>query len=1657
MHAKKFVSLVTMLGAFVASYRIGEAQNPGPDSSIALGVINPSGLASKAIQCKALPAGIFGVSETHLTTPGVHRFRQELRGVQSHFSFCPGAPAPFKRSGLGCIGGKNVGVGFLSTEPSRALECEWSNEKFASSRIQAASFFLGSTWVKGGIVYGYANLFANTDVRSNTNSLLTEVISQLQPEQPGLKFVGGDFNQLPRVLDAVCDLESKGWIDIQDLAWQRWQIQPSDTCKRCTRKDFLYLSPALQELVLSVHNNYDLFPDHSTLFAKIRKPSSDPCTFTWFKPQPIDCGVTSLPDECVIKSKSVQETTTHDYAALCKSFEMSADCFLRSQQKPGLIKSQFGRASTLDRIAKGQSVAPPRPSRKGEPSTIECKTLQHKRWFVQFRRLLNYQRVAFSTQVSISVREHKISLWHAILKAPGFGKNFQLWWPTRATRSLRGPLMIPTHPPEGHIAKEIFDAFELEFKHLEKIIKDSRKQQLDARYSNDTNAVYRDVRKPSPMPVEVLIATSKSTVVSIVDDFRVTIEGETPIDVARVVDLPIGKQWVNIESDNVIVFPQPHQLAVGDTIVQTDHIGRVAAIHKAFEDTWEKRWSKHKEVSQDHWKIVHDFIDQAIPQGKMDPIPLTPERLHRVASTKKSRSATGLDGVSRSDVVLMNHYHKQWMCDIFKHAEHTGQWPKQLVEGAIYTMAKHDQAQGTNDYRPITVLPVPYRCWASYKARHLLSYLNKIVPAGLKGNMPGVSSTSVWWQLQSRIEDAHYTGLHMTGCVTDLVKAFNLLPRAPIFHAARRLGIDEETLRAWEGAVQQVQRRFFIRQQPSAGVPSCTGFPEGDPLSVVAMAIANIVVHELMSFKHPDVEMQSYVDNIELVGGDAQSITNAFRSLQDFCWLLDVEVDRQKTYVWSTDPGSRVDLRQGELTLETSARDLGGHMQYTACKSNASVRKKCEELSQLWPYLRRSGAPKEHKVRTLKTVAWPRALHGASTVNLNKNTFDSMRAGAMKALSLDKLGSNSQIHWSLIENPLCDPEFYALWSSCLALRRHHLETVTARAFDFASEVPKSKRKPGPAGLLLSKLEQMGWQHVRGFLFLDSYRNPIHLLETPIQELKQRVRQEWRQYVGSLWSSRFGFEGLQCVDAQLSQVSSAEHNRDEVGALITLQQGTFCTHDQLCGAKQVDSKDCRFCGSPDSLEHRHWHCPSTSFSRQLMDETSRIVGPSLPPCTRDRGWMVEVASVRQYKQTLSKIPDTIDDHQPLPVSHYSSDWIDLFTDGTALETGSPMTRLVAWGVVIAPTSVDGHSQPISYGGVPGYWQTVARAELSAFISAVSFAYHNQKSVRIWCDNQLVVDRARLLLKHRFIITPLTTDHDLWNRLAELFRVMTKEIVIVKVGSHQDETVADLWQAWAFRHNESADKLAEFALTMLPQEVIESQRKASRDVQFQTSLKKQLHAHFARVAMMSIQNPDAKLTKEPLQSIPEDCITIDFAFVADNAFSKAPENLKFEGWLKCLQWLREISDASSQGTVALVSWYELLWSLQLHVGKRGVHSVSAHNHWALDKELDEYDCAKNAHQLSKWITHIIRLSFEDWKPSHARPSNCLFQNWMMCVAFRWNPSSRERLTSWMNNIRNGKHFHKIKNDIASMPVAFTKSTPVVPASKWGLHRFGFTATS
>ena len=77
--------------------RIGEAQNPGPADAhpgLTIGAINPTGLARKSACFSQLPSEpnvIWGICETHLSTVGIRKFKQELHCNNKGLSFHPGA------------------------------------------------------------------------------------------------------------------------------------------------------------------------------------------------------------------------------------------------------------------------------------------------------------------------------------------------------------------------------------------------------------------------------------------------------------------------------------------------------------------------------------------------------------------------------------------------------------------------------------------------------------------------------------------------------------------------------------------------------------------------------------------------------------------------------------------------------------------------------------------------------------------------------------------------------------------------------------------------------------------------------------------------------------------------------------------------------------------------------------------------------------------------------------------------------------------------------------------------------------------------------------------------------------------------------------------------------------------------------------------------------------------------------------------------------------------------------------------------------------------------------------------------------------------------------------------------------------------------------
>ena len=412
------------------------------------------------------------------------------------------------------------------------------------------------------------------------------------------------------------------------------------------------------------------------------------------------------------------------------------------------------------------------------------------------------------------------------------------------------------------------------------------------------------------------------------------------------------------------------------------------------------------------------------------------------------------------------------------------------------------------------------------------------------------------------------------------------------------MGIHPNIIQAWAAAATQLKRHFVVKNSPSSQVGSTTGFVEGCGMSVVAMVLVNSLIHAFLQSKHPEVTFTTYVDNYELQSSTVQQTSDALQSLVGFCDLLDIQLDQKKTYRWACTAQERQMIRDARDTLVTAARDLGAHMQFDARQTNSTVTAKFKALPDLWHLLACSQASYDQKIKILRTVAWPRAMYAIATVHIGNSYFVDARAGAFNAIGGTRAGANPQIHLSLITHPTADPEYFALLTTVMQFRRNIPAELLDLTLAPAAVTPARKRKPGPGGVLLTRLNRILWAYVADGVFRDDEGFAVHIPDAPIQELRQRITRAWQQSVGRQWESRKGFDGFRQVSVPLSEPAST-YAPDELGFIRVAQNGTFYTHDTLIHSGLVDDVRCKFCSEPDPVFHRHWECRHTLHSRNQI--------------------------------------------------------------------------------------------------------------------------------------------------------------------------------------------------------------------------------------------------------------------------------------------------------------------------------------------------------------------------------------------------------------------------------------------------------------------------
>lgn len=1338
---------------------------------------------------------LWAVSETHLTRQGLQDFKAGLRFAGSEFKYCvAGNHVPDK--GSRTHHGQWKGVAMLSKCPTRALPMHGPPSVFESSRALVTSTLVEDVWLTGGVVYGEPDSHLYPHHVSHNEFLLQSVISQVCGLSVGPRFVAGDWNCLPDSLPVFQQLRNYGFCDLQDVAWAKWGTQPQVTCKHKTRKDFCFVSPELQSLLIECQLDHDIWPDHSVLVGVFRSFSKAIPRQIWAMPSPFPWPKTWNVDSVTWENSSGPVDVK--YEAVWKHIEQTAASALPFSPP----SRSFGRACTRKTTPHMPGkTAPVKLGRVGDfAPQYMCASFRYAQWIRQVRRLQSFAQ--FAQDRSLVGDQHAQAVWGSILRAKGFAPNFCQWW-TQCTFRVHGaPRQIPILPPSAQQATKIFESVALAVRSFETQLKKSSRAYARLRRENNPNLIFQDIKSHPERGVSLLFQPIEAQVAQVHEhDSSIQLPTDSPFRS----DAPIicnGRQLELIHQDGDCLWVEDvSHVRAGAKVTQLSQFGVEDELFVAFSAAWKEKWDRHANVPHDRWHTILEFARAHFSPQSMTWPAFQANELAQIIRQKKSTSSHGLDGVTLQDLRAQPLTALSNFCAMYAEAESTGDWPSQVIAGRVTSLPKTENPSSPMDFRPITVFGILYRCWGSYHSKHILHCLESVLPVGLFGSRPACFAGQVWSHVLYAVENAQLQGAHLSGMMADLHKAFNMLPRVVVIEVCAVLGVPTHILLAWAGALSKMQRRFQIRNSMGPAVLSSCGFPEGDAMSCVAMMVIDLVYHEWFRHFFPMVQPISYVDDWQLLLCDPSRMSAAAEVLDKLVDELDLVLDKRKTHVWSVQPSGRAQLRDQGFAMSKSCRNLGAHMQFTKQHTNHVQMERLQSLSSLWPKLRMSTCGYFMKVRALKSAAWPRGLHAIAATTLSSSTFNTLRSGAMKGLREDHAGSNSVLHLGLIEVPLADPHFWSIFQTFRFVKDcGHTDIVQDTLAAMASGVQEVHNSI--TAVLLHRVQFLGWHVQDRGLLVDDF-GAFSLFKVSCVELMLRLEWQWLKVVTSSTAHRKSLAGLDRVWPQSTRQWLHMQDASDQALYRKLLNGTHVTQDGKQHCQESADDQCPFCLCSDSRYHRFWQCDHFGWVRENLPVPFLDQVPHLPEAVTCFGWDLMPSTMRSWWTYFALLPT------PNKVPHLPQvGHLNLFTDGSCLNQSQPHLRFASWAVVLASDSITemDSAHIVESGVLPGLLQSAVRAEIFALLRALEFAAVNGSSVHLWSDCQAVVSRFRKILQGRQI--KIGSAHaDLWNQIAQLAQSFPGPICISKVAAHKAVTTAQLFhEAWCCRYNNLADREA-----------------------------------------------------------------------------------------------------------------------------------------------------------------------------------------------------------------------------------------------------------
>ena len=137
--------------------------------------------------------------------------------------------------------------------------------------------------------------------------------------------------------------------------------------------------------------------------------------------------------------------------------------------------------------------------------------------------------------------------------------------------------------------------------------------------------------------------------------------------------------------------------------------------------------------------------------------------------------------------------------------------------------------------RPLSVLPVVHRLWASLRLGHLMEWVLGWVPQSVFSLGNGLSSVEAWYSTALDVEEvlAGIGSDQLHVMVADVIKSFDTVDRSILDCVSDRLGLPAWFRKVYFSFHSQVRLRFKLATGLGESWCRDGGIPQGCPLSMV--------------------------------------------------------------------------------------------------------------------------------------------------------------------------------------------------------------------------------------------------------------------------------------------------------------------------------------------------------------------------------------------------------------------------------------------------------------------------------------------------------------------------------------------------------------------------------------------------------------------------------------------------------------------------------------------------------------------------------------------------------------------------------------------------------------------------------------------------------